>query len=553
MASNNSIIRRVEIWLPSLLSVVLVSGMIIGKRMGEPEPPMNANDRSLVSRYLEPGRVEEIIRYLEAKYVDKVNGGELTEEAIKDILSNLDPHSSYISREEVEEVNESLEGNFSGIGVEFMMLEDTILVVSTIPKGPASSAGVKPGDRIIAINDSVTTNKSLNYRQIVKLLRGPKDSNVKLSVKREGSNKTLVYQFKRGSIDQPSLDVATLLEPEVGYIKIARFTATTYNEFMKALEELVKKRGMKHLVLDVRQNPGGYLEEATQILSQLFEEKGKLLVYTEGRASNRKNYTTSGRMAFKVDKLAILVDEGSASAAEILAGAIQDQDRGVVIGRRSFGKGLVQEQYPLRDGSALRLTVARYYTPSGRCIQKPYDRGEENYDADLEARLNHGELTSEKEARGAIGDTTQYKTSDGRIVYGGGGIMPDVFIPIDTLLLNEDFTMIRQMVPQFAWRWMERHPETLKPFNSADQYIKDGIVPASALTEFFQYAGKKGSNKNNTFIQKIKPIIAVEIKAQTARMKWNDEAYFKIISKEDKVIQKALQTLRMQNPMAHKG
>ncbi|NRA49611.1 MAG: S41 family peptidase, partial [Phaeodactylibacter sp.] len=401
--------NKFSIWLPLLFAIVLVTGMLLGMRMQSTMPKMVVEQEETGVEGIGQGKIEEILRYVEAKYVDDVDKEALTEEVIDDLLSKLDPHSNYISAEELMAVNEQLKGNFDGIGVEFMLLEDTIVVVTPLVGGPSESAGILSGDRIVQIADSTIAGVGMNSDDIIRMLRGEKGTDVEIGILRGNETELRRFTVTRDEIPMNSVDVAYMLDETTGYIKVNRFSATTYEEFMKALEGLVENQDMEDLVLDLRHNPGGYLQQATNMLSQLFRDKDKLLVYTEGDAVSRSEYSSTGRNFFDVEDVVVLIDEGSASASEIVAGAIQDHDRGVIVGRRSFGKGLVQEQYKLRDGAALRLTVARYYTPSGRSIQKPYD-DPEAYDLEMYDRYETGELEAAKNM--VVEDSTEYYTDN---------------------------------------------------------------------------------------------------------------------------------------------
>ena len=437
------------VWIPLMMAVMLATGLFIGLRLGK-------SNRSVVrvtdanGNVVELTKVEEVLRFIDAKYLEGIDPYALEDAAIEGMLKKLDPHSSYISKDKIRGVKESLQGNFDGSGIEFFMLDDTILVVGVIPGGPSDKAGVEVGDRIVRVNDSTLAGKGLKNTEVVNKLKGTAGSTVKIEIKRRGTYNPLKVSITRGQIPMASIDASFMLNEKTGYIRISRFSGQTFKEFMIAFEDLTKNKGMKDLVIDLRGNPGGYLNEATDILNQLFDDK-RLLVYTEGRSYKRKEYKSNGRAYFRIGKIAVLINEGSASASEILAGALQDNDRGIVIGRRSFGKGLVQEQYDLSDSSALRLTVARYYTPSGRLIQRPYREGEsDEYEEDFEFRYKSGELSYRDSIK--ISDSTAYKTTGGRVVYGGGGIIPDIFVPIDTILYNDFYLQLARFIPDFVYR-----------------------------------------------------------------------------------------------------
>jgi carboxyl-terminal processing protease len=534
---------KLNIRLPLLLAITLAFGMFIGQKL-----PHYDRNLSLESRKAaRSGTMDEILRYVEAKYVDSVDTESLRAKAIEHLLEGLDPHSVYISPEELKAVEDDMNGEFEGVGIEFIILDDTIQVVAPLSGGPSEMAGILAGDKLVSINDTVIAGIKIETGKIYNKLRGPKGSKVKIGVKR-GNEPTLRYfEVQRDVIPVKSVDAAYMLEDHTGYIRVAHFNSNTYQEFMQHLTPLVEEKGMQNLVLDLRGNPGGYLEEATEILSQFFQD-GKLLVYTKGRAGQRKDYKSNGRARFDIQNIAVLIDEGSASASEIVAGAIQDWDRGWVVGRRSFGKGLVQEQYPLSNGGAMRLTVSRYFTPSGRCIQRDYKHGQD-YDHEAERRLENGELSNAAKIK--QGDSTQYYTGQGRIVFGGGGITPDVFVPIDTSFSSAYFTSLRQLVPQFMSRWMENQnranmssnlPEFAKNYNISDQM----------LDELVAYAEKQGTKRNATELVKCKSELKLQLKARLAKTLFGDEGLFKVLNDDDPAVEKAVQVLKNGQPVARK-
>ena len=541
------ILQKVQVWLPMLLAVVLVAGMLIGLRLQINGDQLVNDSGQVVPSAEGQGKIEELIRYIEAKYVDEVDRNELIQKAIEQVLSTLDPHSSYIPAEELKEINEQLEGNFEGIGVEFMVLEDTITVITPLSGGPAASAGILAGDQIITIGDSIVAGTNINSRTIMGLLRGAGGTMVKVGIRRSQSANLLHFDIKRDIIPMNSLDAAYMLDNQTGYIRINRFSATTYDEFVQALEKLVEQQNMQQLVLDLRHNPGGYLQQATNILSQLFADKDKLLVYTEGRAVIRTEYRSSGRSFYNIGKIVVLIDEGSASASEIIAGAIQDHDRGVIIGRRSFGKGLVQEQYPLRDGSALRLTVSRYFTPSGRSIQKPYE-DVENYEEELDDRLENGELSNGSKA--PILDSTRYFTANGHVVYASGGITPDILIPLDTLLVSGSIAELRQYIQSFLIRYKGENPRLGKLNQAA--FVQQFAVSPDMLQAFLKFArsrGWKGGDLSQTGSSTLNSLRA-EIKASLARLLYGAQAYFEVLNDNDPMIISALNILSQKDPVA---
>lgn len=526
--------KRLNIWLPLLLSFILVIGMLLGFKLQND----NGHTQSLNGQ---PGSVEELLRLIESKYVDETNREELVETAINNILKELDPHSNYIPAARLQSVNEELDGKFEGVGIQFTILNDTIFVVTPISGGPADQLGVLAGDKIVMIEDSVVAGIAITNDAVIDRLKGEKGSKVTIGIQRGKSTKVIKYTITRDVIPLYSVDAAYMLNNETGYIKINRFSGTTYQEFMEALEEMVGD-GLQNIVIDLRGNPGGYLTAATTILDQLFEER-KLLVYTEGRTYARKSYKSTGRQLFPLKKIAVLIDEGSASASEILAGAVQDHDRGAIIGRRSFGKGLVQEQYELSDGSALRLTVARYYTPSGRSIQKPYDDmdayGEEAYN-----RFKNGELVNQDSVN--VSDSTKFYTAAGRVVYGGGGIMPDVFIPVDTTLYaNSFYATALQYVPQFVYSEYGLLEKELKQHQTIQAFSNQFNISESQFDKFIKYVKKEEGRLTIKAedLAKAKANLQKRIKAYFARQIFQDSGYFYIMNQDDNMIEAALKSM----------
>ncbi len=546
--TENNSPSGIQIWTPLLLGLAVVGGMLLGMRMNGSAPSIQrvsaANDAPIST--VGQGRVEEIIRYIEAKYVDGVDTEDMVNGAIQNLIGDLDPHSNYIPAKELKEINEQLEGSFDGIGIEYMILDDTIVVVTPLSGGPSEAAGIQVGDKVLTIEDSLVAGVNIDNFGIVNQLRGEAGTDVKITIKRSSESEPLPFTITRAKIPNHSVDVAYMLEDEIGYIKINRFSSQTYEEFMAGIEDLIDE-GMKSLVIDLRHNPGGYLQEATQMLSQLFKEKGLLLVYTEGDHVSRSDYETKGRPFFDIQQIAVLIDEGSASASEIMAGAIQDHDRGWLIGRRSFGKGLVQEQYTLKDGSALRLTVARYYTPSGRSIQKDYgDR--EGYDSDVLDRYETGELMSADSI--SMADSLEYFTDLGRKVYGGGGIVPEIFVPLDTITMDSDYIRLRQFVPQFAFRYKDANPTTFteqdfETFNKT--FRQDGAV----WTEFLAYASERGEEyvEQNAKDQRVTRELQRFMKARLAKLIYGDEAMYEVLNEGDDMVKEALEVLRSRKPI----
>lgn len=525
-----------------LLSIILVFGILIGMRLQPAQPILISEVSQEATNTPTSGnnKIDQLLRFIESKYVDDVDREQLVDEAIGSILEQLDPHSSYISAEELTQVNEQMEGNFEGIGVEFMIFEDTVVVVTPLTGGPAETVGIMAGDRIVQVEDSVIAGIGITNAGIIGLLKGEKGTSVKIGILRIGSEEVKEYEITRDKIPIKSIDAAYMISESTGYIKINRFSATTDKEFLDALEAL-DREGLKDLVLDLRRNPGGYLQKATNMLNQLFPEKGDLLVYTQGRAVNRMEYKTRGRGIFDINKIALLIDEGSASASEILAGAVQDHDRGIIVGRRSFGKGLVQEQYQLKDGSALRLTIARYYTPSGRSIQKSYE-DLEAYENDFSQRYESGELISEANIK--IKDSTRYFTENGRVVFGGGGIIPDVFVPMDTQGISDDYMVLRQQIPNFTFRYIDQYNETLQGLSLAE-FALDFKVSEQDFQNFLEFSRSAGATfDENQLNAKSQQELKQQLKARVGKHLFDELGYYKIMNQNDPMILSALDALK---------
>lgn len=543
MQQKNNTIQKVYLWLPAMLSIVLVIGILIGLRLTGASASAATDTAQVAGQVSSQGKIEQLLRFIESKYVDEVNREQLVDEAIESIIKQLDPHSAYISKDEISRIAEDLEGNFEGIGVEFVILEDTIVVVSAISGGPAAAVGIRAGDKIVQVEDSTVAGVGMTNAGIIALLKGSKGTEVEIGIHRPGLGDIQYFKITRDVIPIYSVDASYMVSETTGYIRINRFRATTDREFIDALEKL-DTSGMEDLVLDLRQNPGGYLQKAANMLNQLFDEKGDLMVYTQGRSVNRSNYKTSGRGVFNIDKVAVLINEGSASASEIIAGAIQDHDRGIIVGRRSFGKGLVQEQYQLKDGSALRLTIARYYTPSGRSIQKPYE-DLDAYQNDFNERYDSGELLSENNI--SILDSTRYFTDNGRVVFGGGGISPDVFVPIDTSVLDPTFTKLNQYVANFSFQYFEEKRADLSAL-SIEEFVANYQISISAYEAFIQYAlGQAPKLERNTvdnLSPKLQQQLKENIKARIGKQLFDDEGFYRVVNSTDPMVISALDALK---------
>ncbi len=476
-------------------------------------------------------------------YVDSINEKKLVETAIEAILKELDPHSSYIPKEEVERVNEPLEGSFEGVGIQFQLLEDTLLVVQTIAGCPAEKVGVLPGDRIIYIGDELIAGVKMQNSDIMKRLRGPKGSEVTVKIQRAGKKELLIFKIVRDKIPVYSVDASYMVNKETGYIKINNFGSNTVDEFQKAFTKL-QKMGMKNLILSLQGNGGGYLNAATQLADE-FLSREKLIVYTEGLNQPKSVMGATGVGRFETGKLIVLVDEYSASASEILSGAIQDWDRGIIIGRRTFGKGLVQRQMQLVDGSVLRLTTARYYTPTGRCIQKSYKEGVDKYEKDLLERYKHGEFVHADSIH--FPDSLKYQTLRlKRTVYGGGGIMPDIFVPLDTTRYTDYHRKIvaRGIVNKATVMYIDKNrAELKKKYKSFEVFRKKFEVPDELLKQIADMAVKENIELKNEEVEKSKPLIKLQLKALVARDLWDMNEYYQIMDADNESLQKALEIL----------
>lgn len=513
-----------------VLSFGVMLGFVVNSLTGDKQPMLN-------SRY---SKIDDILNYIDQKYVDTINRTQLMDKTIEKMLSNLDPHSVYIPAQDVSEMNEGLEGNFEGIGIEFFIVQDTITVVTAISGGPSELAGVKAGDRIIKINDTTVAGIKIKDTDVKHRLRGPKGTKVKVTVLRSGSPKLLDFDISRDKIPLYSVDASYMLTGDIGYIRISQFSSTTHQEFNERINKL-QQQGMKKLVIDLRGNPGGYLQAATSIADELIAGD-KLIVYTDGKTYGRQDYKASKQGLFEDGEVCVLIDQGSASASEILSGAIQDMDRGTIIGRTSFGKGLVQEQYDLPDNSAIRLTVARYYTPSGRSIQRPYANGTEDYYNEIYDRYARGEFVHEDSITSK--DSTVYKTSKGRRVYGGGGIRPDIFVPIDTTSDNEYFYTIRGYIPEFVYKYSSRNSGALEKYGTVAAFTEGFNVTPAMVDEFYAYAQGAGLKRNPAREQRVAEKVKLSLKAFFAKQIWRMDGYYQIANSDDKVVNKAIEVLK---------
>lgn len=524
-----------SIWQPFIYALLIALGLLMGIWL----KPNTAGGLLGGSK----SKLNQLLSIINQAYVDTVNTDSLEEVAINELLTQLDPHSVYIPAKEVAHANESLEGNFEGVGIEFSILEDTIMVANALKDGPAAKLGIQPGDRIIQVDTMRVAGVGITNQKVFKLLRGEAGSKVQVKIYRPDGHRILSFTIPRGQIPLYSIDAAMMLNNTTGYIKIERFAASTHDEFLDALQRL-NQLYMEHLILDLRNNPGGYLSAATAIADEFLKDK-KLIVYTEGRTQKRVEYRAEKPGNFEHGKLIVLIDEGSASASEIVSGAIQDWDRGVILGRRSFGKGLVQEPFSLNDGSVVRLTISRYYTPSGRCIQKDYTDGVEAYEHEIVNRYADGEASDIGKHKQK--DSTIYKTGTGRIVYGGGGITPDVFVPIDTSYLTTFYSEIfeQTLIQRFTYNYADTKRSWLKAtFTKASLFNTGFTVDEPLWQSFISYVNK---NSKVTFkpndIEKSKAHVKLLLKAMIARQIWRDEGYYAVLNSEDLMIRKALETL----------
>ena len=525
--------KKLQIWLPLILSIVMVIGMMIGFQL---------RDKSISSSFWSSGKkssVQEVMDLVKNKYVDDIKADSINQIIIDQFLSQLDPHSVYIPAVELKDVNEELMGNFQGIGVEFQMFNDTLNIVNVIKGGPSEKAGILVGDEIIKVNDTVQlAGKKISPDNIRKQLRGLEGSSVKVTILRESVLKDII--ITRGTIPVSSIDAAYIIAPSVGYIRVNKFAEHTYREFMNNLENL-QKQGMQKLILDLRGNGGGLLSEAINMADEFLDED-KLIVYTEGNHSTRKEYHCQRDGLFEKGALVVLVDETSASASEVLTGALQDWDRATIIGRRTFGKGLVQQQFSLSDGSAVRLTIARYYTPLGRNIQKSYSSGKEKYEAELFNRFHDGELVKPDSSKL---HGKPYKTPNGHTVYGGGGITPDIFIPYDTANMElGNVKMYRKnILGNFVYSMYKQQATSFKSLKSTDELMQKFKPNDQNWQQLVSFAAKD-SIRLDTAKPKEKEHLLQHMQALMARQLFRNEGYFEVINRYDEALHKALGSLK---------
>ncbi len=522
-----------HIKLPILLTIAVIVGILIGSEFAEPK-----TDKKYLSSIQ---KFRELLEYIENDYVDSVDTESLIEESIENMLDKLDPHTIYIPPKERELAASQLRATYDGIGVEFNLLRDTLYVVSPLPGGPSEEAGIIAGDKIVSVDGENIAGIGMNNRRVFDMLRGPRGSKVEVGVVRKNEAELLAFELKRGAIPQYSLDASYMIDDNMGYIKVNRFAETTYDEFKKALAEL-KSQGMTKLILDLQNNTGGYMSAAIG-MSNEFLASGEVIVSQKGQSSK---YDSKARATkdgiFKEGALIVLVNEGSASASEIVAGALQDNDRALVVGRRSFGKGLVQLPFDLQDGSELRMTIARYYTPSGRSIQKPYDDGEKDYNSDYYNRYTSGELFVKDSVQ--FDEELAYKTTNGRTVYGGGGIMPDFFVALDTADNSRYINSLSasNTIREYTLDYRDTHPEIKEM--SFEDFQENFVVTSDMLENLVLLGNKNGVRYSKRQFDKSRQLLSYLVKARIARDLYDDDAFYKIYNKTNEIYRQAIELFR---------
>ncbi|WP_278843997.1 S41 family peptidase [Hoylesella timonensis] len=523
-------------FMPLMMALCVVIGIIVGSFYSN---HFSGNRLSIINTGT--NRINNLLHIIDDQYVDKVNLDSLVEDAMPKILTELDPHSVYISAKDVEAANQDLQGSFSGVGIQFVIRQDTIHVQNVIQNGPAERAGILAGDKIVMVDDQTFVGKAVTNQEAMKRLKGPKNTKVKIGVLRYGHSKPQSFVVTRGDIPIKSVSATYMIDDKTGYIRIKSFGETTYAELLVALAKLGES-GFQNLIIDLRDNTGGYLQSAVQMANE-FLPKNKLIVYTEGRKSPRQDFRSDGRGSYKQTPLVVLINEGSASASEIFAGAMQDNDRATVIGRRSFGKGLVQKQIEFSDGSMVRLTIARYYTPSGRCIQKPYVHGEtDDYAQDLMSRYEHGEFFSQDSIKHT---GPKYHTSNGRVVYGGGGITPDIFVPEDTTGFTSYYKQATMsgLILQFAFTYTDDNRPKLNNFKEMME-LADYLKKQNLVDKFATYANDNGLKRRNLMIRKSHYLLDRFINSRIIYNMLDEQAWLEYVNEDDATIREALKTFR---------
>jgi carboxyl-terminal processing protease len=526
---------KFSIYLPLMLAGAIILGIIADRVIigNSFQNTFGNNDSRTYNK------VDALLKIIQDNYVDTVNMDSISDNIIPLLLEELDPHSVYIPKSEMQGIAESLHGNFEGIGVQFNIQNDTVLIVNTISGGPSAKVGILPGDRIVTINDSVFAGTGIKNEDVFKKLKGPKGTKVKVGILRRGTKGIINFDITRDQIPFYSIDASFMVDSEIGYVKINRFAGTTYEEFLEASIKL-KQSGMKKMILDLRQNGGGYLDAAVKIIDE-FLPKGKLIVYTQGQARKKTEYTSTDSGICEDIELIVLIDSWSASASEIVAGAIQDNDRGTIIGTRSFGKGLVQEEFNFPDSSGFRLTIARYYTPSGRCIQKPYDDGTKSYYSDIHDRAKNGELQNKDSVH--INKSKKYYTSKGREVFGGGGIMPDIFVANDTSEYSDFYYQItyKGIIYDFALIYTDKNRQKLSTFKTPEK-LSEYLESQHITEKFIEYSVNKKVIPKGNDLKISKALINNKLKAYIARNIIDENAFYKI--SKDNVLNEAVKHLK---------
>lgn len=534
MNQNNS-----SRFMPFLLALCLVAGILIGTFYAN---HFSGNKLNIINT--KSNKLNDLLRIIDDQYVDTVNVSDLVEKAMPLILSELDPHSTYISAKDAQASVEDLKGSFSGIGVSFTIQNDTIHIISVIKGGPSEKVGLLAGDRIVSIDGKPFVGKEVTNEEAMKRLKGEKNTKVKLGIKRMGEKKPLYYTVVRGDIPVHSIEATYMLTPTIGYIKVKKFGETTYPELLVSLAKLGQE-GFKSLVIDLRGNQGGYMQTAIQ-MANIFLPKNRMILYTEGRKSPREEYMSDGRGSFPTLPLVVLVDEGSASASEIFAGAIQDNDRGTIIGRRSFGKGLVQQPIEFRDGSIIRLTISRYYTPSGRSIQKPYEKGHgEEYESDLLKRYERGEFFSQDSIHQ---QGPQFKTRLGRTVYGSGGIMPDIFIPEDTSNVTSYYkeALLTGMIHQYAFVFVDEHRKEMEDLKSVKEVVQY-LNKQKILYKFAEFAQQRELPRRNLMLYKSRKLFEKALYGAIINGAKETDWFYEYLNSNDPTVQRAVEVLNEGN------
>lgn len=523
-------------FMPLWLALCVVIGVLIGTFYTS---HFSGNRLNIINSG--SSRLSNLLHIIDDQYVDSVNIDELVEKAMPEILAELDPHSVYISAKDVQMATDDLKGSFSGVGIEFTIRKDTIHIQNVIKNGPADKAGILAGDKIVSIDNRPFVGKSVTTEEAMHRLKGQKGSKVKIGVRRFGEKETKYFILTRGDITMKSITATYMLDDSTGYMRIKNFGERTYAEMLASLQQL-NLQGADHLVIDLRDNSGGYLESAVQMAEE-FLKKDQLVVYTEGRKSPRKEYRSRGKGSYQQIPLVVLINEGSASASEIFAGAIQDNDRGVIIGRRSFGKGLVQQQIQFPDGSMIRLTIARYYTPSGRCIQKPFKPGDNaDYEQDLLSRYQHGEFFSQDSIKHT---GPAYHTNNGRIVYGGGGITPDIFVPEDTTAVTSYYkeAAVSGLILQYAFQYTDNNRQTLKKFTEM-QPLSEYLTGRNLVDDFANYAEKNGLRRRNNLIRKSHGLLENYINSRIIYNMLDEQAWNQYLNRNDEMIRQAREVFK---------